>query len=208
MKNQPAANKSGWTNLQVYTAIVVVLLLGGIGGYLLNNSGSSTQRSTASPAGAPIPPPMAPSMGASRLQMADQEAKPLLARLQSNPKDISAMIGLGNLYYDAGQWSTAIGYYTQALNENPSNPDVRTDLGTCYFNMGDSDRALQEFERSLKDNPRHGHTLFNIGVVKLNGKNDPAGAVAAWEKLLQLVPNYPDRAKVESMMAGAKARLR
>ena len=207
MKNRPAANSSGWTNLQIYTAIVVVLLLGGIGGYLLSNSGRSTESSTASPAGATLPPSMAPSLAPSTQQVTDQQAQPLLARLQSDPKDVSALIALGNLYYDAGQWSSAIGYYNRALNENPSNADVRTDLGTAYFNTGDSDRALQEFDRALKDDPRHGHTLFNIGVAKLNGTNDPKGAIAAWENLLRLVPNYPDRARVESMLAAAKARV-
>ena len=41
MKNQPAKNTSGWTNVQVYTAIAVVLVVGALAGYLLHNSGTA-----------------------------------------------------------------------------------------------------------------------------------------------------------------------
>ena len=49
MKNQPAKNPSGWTNVQVYTAIAVVLVVGTLAGYLLHNSGTSEENSSARP---------------------------------------------------------------------------------------------------------------------------------------------------------------
>jgi cytochrome c-type biogenesis protein CcmH/NrfG len=206
MKKQAASNNSSWTNVQIYTAIVVVLILGALGGYLLHGSGSASDSSTASTAADSVnlPPPMA----SSPVQNLNTQVQPLLTRLASNPKDVGTLIALGNLYYDNAQWGDAIGYYTRALNETPSNPDVRTDMGTAYFNSGDPDRALQAFNRALKDDPRHGQTLYNIGVVKLNAKHDAPGAIAAWEKLLQVDPNYKDRAAVETALANAKAQLK
>ena len=203
MKNQPAKTSS-WTNTQVYTAIVVVLILGGLGGYLLKTSGPPPESSAVtSPADMPPPQPMpAPS------QMLMQQAEPLKARLQSNPRDVATLVELGNIYFDASQWTDAIGYYTRALNENPNNPNARTDMGIAYFYSGDPDRALKEFDRSLKTDPRHVQTLFNQGVVKLNGKNDPKGAIASWEQLLNIDPQYQDRAKVESLLAEARARAK
>src|ERR1019366_7933230 len=108
---------------------------------------------------------------ASAAQILNTAVQPLLARLQANPKDVAAMIELGNINYDAGQWNDAIGYYTRALNLTPSNLDVRTDMGVAYFNSGNADQALTEFNRVLKDDPKHVQTLFNIGGVKLTGKN-------------------------------------
>jgi cytochrome c-type biogenesis protein CcmH/NrfG len=206
MKKQAAGINSGWTNVQIYTAIVVVLVLGALGGYLLRGSGSNSESSTASTAtgSVNVPPPMA----TSPLQNMNAQAQPLLTQLASNPKDVRTLIALGNLYYDNAQWGDAIGYYTRALNENPSNPDVRTDMGTAYFNSGDADRALKEFDRALKDDPKHGQTLYNIGVVKLHGKHDVPGAIAAWEKLLKVDPTYRDRTAVERALADAKARLK
>jgi cytochrome c-type biogenesis protein CcmH/NrfG len=207
MKNQTPKKSAGWTNVQVYTAIVVVLIIGALGGYLLHSSsGSSDTASTASaPPSASLPPSALTNAPA---QVLEAQTKPLLQRLDSNPKDVSAMTELGNVYFDASQWTTAIGYYARALNETPKNTDVRTDMGIAYYYSGDSDRALKEFEVALKDDPRHVQTLFNVGVVKLGGKNDPKGAIAAWESLLKIDPAYPERTKVESMLADARTKVK
>jgi cytochrome c-type biogenesis protein CcmH/NrfG len=204
MKNQPAKS-SGWTNTQIYTAIVVVLILGGIGGYLLHSSsGSPADTSTALSGSTSLPSRQLPPT----TQILSTQTQPLLQRLQANPKDAAAMIELGNIYFDASQWSEAIGYYSRALEITPQNPDARTDMGIAIYYSGDPDRALKEFDRALKDDPRHAQTLFNVGIVRLNGKNDPKGALQAWEKLLQIDPNYQDRARVESLMAQAKAQVK
>ena len=196
---------SGWTNTQVYTAIFVVLILGGIGGYLLHSS-SSSQPSSGSQSAPVSPPPSG--MANMQEQSWEAQTRPLLDRLNSNPHDVAAMVELGNLSFDSSQWSAAIGYYTRALNETPHNPDVRTDMGIAYYYTGDADRALKEFDQALKDDPRHAQTLYNIGVVKLGGKNDAKGAVAAWETLLKIAPSYPERAKVESMITDARAKIK
>ena len=200
MKNQPAKTSS-WTTTQVYTAIAVVLILGGLGGYLLHSSGSAPE-SAASSNNSSLPPSQMPSQA----QMLNTEAAPLQSRLQANPKDVSALVALGNLYFDNQQCTDAIVYYQRALNETPNNPDVRTDMGICYYYTGNADRALQEFDRALKDDPKHSQTLFNEGVVKMQGKNDAKGAIAAWEELLRIDPGYRDRARVESMLAEARTR--
>ncbi len=205
MKNQPSSKSTGWTNVQVYTAIAVVLILGGIGGYLLHSSGTPSDSSSAALSTPSIPPS---AIATAAEQTLAAQTKPLQQRLDANPKDVGTLVELGNIYFDASQWPAAIDYYTRALNEKPSNPDVRTDMGIAYFYSGDPDRALKEFDHALKDDPRHAQTLFNVGVVKLNGKNDPKGAIAAWESLLKIDPAYRDRAKVESLLAEAKAKVK
>jgi len=196
--------QSSWTNTQVYTAIIVVLIVGGLGGYLLHNSSSSPAPAAESPAlGQPVM-----QQAINPAQALDTTTRPLLARLQSNPKDVAALVELGNIYFDANQFGQAIPYYTRALNETPHNPDVRTDMGIAYFYSGDADRALKEFDIALKDDPRHTQTLFNVGVVRQQGKKDPKGAIAAWEQLLKIDPNYRDRAKVESLLAEARAQVK
>jgi cytochrome c-type biogenesis protein CcmH/NrfG len=207
MKNVTPRKTAGWTNTQVYTAIVVVLIVGGLGGYLLHSSGTPAENSSTSTAATSTSlPPSA--LTTAPGQVLDAQVKPLLQRLDSNPKDVSALTELGNIYFDASQWSTAIGYYTRSLNEFPSNPDVRTDMGIAYYYSGDPDRALKEFDQALKDDSRHVQTLYNVGVVKMNGKNDPKGAIAAWESLLKIDPAYRDRTKVESLLSEARAKLK
>jgi tetratricopeptide (TPR) repeat protein len=136
--------------------------------------------------------------------MADKQAEPLLAQLKSNPNDATLLANIGNLYYDAQQYKEAIGYYDKSLNADPKNVNIRTDLGTAYFYAGDTTRAISEFQTALKDDPKHGQTLFNLGMVQWQGKGDLNGAIASWEKLLKVAPDYPDRARVEQLLAKAK----
>jgi cytochrome c-type biogenesis protein CcmH/NrfG len=136
--------------------------------------------------------------------MADKQAEPILTQLKNSPNDPALLAQAGNVYYDAQQYQAAIEYYGRALRVEPRNANVRTDMGTAYFYVGDSDRAIQEFQAALKDDPKHGQTMFNLGMVQWQGKGDAPAAVATWEKLLKIVPDYPERAKVEEMLAKAK----
>jgi cytochrome c-type biogenesis protein CcmH/NrfG len=133
----------------------------------------------------------------------DGAAAPLLQRLQSDPNNPDLLISLGNLYYDAQQYPAAVGYYGRALHLRPSDADVRTDMGTAYWYMGDAERAIAEFSQALTDHPNNPNTLFNRGLVKLQGKKDSRGAIADWQQLLATAPDYADRDKVEQMIAEA-----
>ncbi len=136
--------------------------------------------------------------------MQQNEAR-LKSALASNPSDSKTLIQLGNLYYDGGRFRDAVDYYGRALDLEPRNVDVRTDRGTSYWNLGQADAAIGEFQKALEVDPAHAQTLYNMGVVYLNGKNDPAGARKAWQKLLASNPNYPERAKVQEQLSSLGA---
>jgi len=54
--------------------------------------------------------------------------------------------------------------------------------------------------------PLKADTLFNLRIVKWQGKKDGPGAVAAWKKLLETNPAYPDKEAVLQLMAQAQQR--
>jgi cytochrome c-type biogenesis protein CcmH/NrfG len=137
----------------------------------------------------------------------DQELQGWRNILATDPKNVRANVELANRLYDAGRYAEAIPYYQQAFTLDPKNVGVSTDLGTALYYSGRSDDALAQFDRSLAIDPKHGQTLFNIGIVKRDGRKDPKGAIAAWERLLASVPDYPDAAKVRSMIAELKPRV-
>lgn len=200
-------NKNSWTSTQVYVMAAICLLLGIAAGYLVRGPGQTaaiatqTQTGAATPDGANMQQPPTPEM---MKRMADKKAEPLLARLQSTPNDPQLLAEIGNIYYDTQTFSEAIAYYQKSLAIK-EDPNVRTDLGTAYFYTGDSDTALAQFDRTLKADPKFENALFNVGMVKFQGKMDVAGAVAAWEQLLKLSPNHPRRAEIEQLIARAKA---
>lgn len=210
-KTEPEVNSTTWAGSQAYTIAVLCLFLGLAVGYLLRGSFAApvtTAVNGAAPAAefgqAQLPGMGGMPTGQQPSDLVDKAAEPMLATLKQNPKDAGTLAKLGNLYYDAQLYPQAIEYYARSLQIAPANAEVRTDMGTAYFYSGNADRALAEFDKSLSHRPNHGQTLFNMGIVKWQGKHDAKGAIAAWEKLLQTNPDYPEKEKVRELMSHAQ----
>jgi tetratricopeptide (TPR) repeat protein len=135
--------------------------------------------------------------------MADAQATPLLDKLRSDPTNPELLAGVGNIYYDAQQYRIAVDYYGRALKGKPGDAAVRTDLATAYWYLGNADEAIAEFNTALTYEPNKANTLFNLGIVKWQGKKDNSGAVADWKRLLAANPNYEEKDKVKEMIAAA-----
>jgi cytochrome c-type biogenesis protein CcmH/NrfG len=136
--------------------------------------------------------------------MADTKVQPLLLRLRSSPNDAALLADIGNTYYDTQQFGEAVKYYERSLQVNPQNVNVRTDMGTSYWYLGDPDTAIAHLQKSLSYDPNHSNTLYNLGIVKLHGKQDAAGAVAVWEKLMKVDPAFAARANLSDMILKAR----
>jgi tetratricopeptide (TPR) repeat protein len=199
-----------WTSPQAYILAVICLLVGIAGGWFIRGSQSpGAQVAQTTPMGMAIgtgsmeSPAGQPSAAQIRL-IADQQAKPLLGQLKSDSNNPELLANIGNIYYDSHEYLTAIEYYQRALKVQPSNTGVRTDLATALWYTGNIDNAIEEFNNSLSYEPNKPNTLFNLGIVKWQGKMDIDGAVAAWQKLLDKNPNYEEKDKVVNLIAQAK----
>lgn len=147
------------------------------------------------------PAAQAPATGGPQPGLFDeQQAKALGNILSKDPRNVQANTQLGNLYFDAGRYADAVGPYRAAFSGDARNVNLSTDLGTALWYSGKPDEAIAQFAKSLELDPTHPQTLFNLGIVKRDGKQDPAGAVQAWEKLLASNPNYVDRDKVRQLL--------
>lgn len=125
--------------------------------------------------------------------------------LEADPKNAKAAVELANRLYDAGRYAEAVPYYRKVLAVEPKNADVSTDLATALYYSGQTDDALAQLDASLTINPTHAQTLFNLGIVKRDGKKDAKGAADAWERLLNAHPDYPEAARVKSLLAQARS---
>jgi cytochrome c-type biogenesis protein CcmH/NrfG len=208
MASQKGSVSTGkpWTSTQAYVFAVICLVVGVAVGYFLRGSGSPVatapeQTSPASPASAAMGGGMGQVTPEQLRGMADKQAAPVLAQLKNSPNDPTLLAHAGNIYFDAQQFPEAVNYYQKSLAIDGKNTDVRTDLGTAMWSMGNADGAIEEFNKALQHQPDKGTALFNLGIVKWQGKMDIPGALAAWNQLLKTNPNYPDRAKVEELVA-------
>jgi tetratricopeptide (TPR) repeat protein len=197
-----------WTSVQAYVLAVICLLVGIAGGWFIR--GSSPAAAATGVANAPAPAMGNPNGGAQAptpaqmQQMADTQAAPLLEKLKADPNNAGLLENIGNVYYDAQLFPTAIDYYQRALKVAPANTGVRTDMATAYWYTGNIDAAIAEFQKSLSYEPNKANTLFNLGIVEWQGKMDIDKAVATWQKLLDTNPNYEAKDKVLELMAQAK----
>lgn len=128
----------------------------------------------------------APSM--EMMNKVSQELSALKKALEEDPRNVTVLTRLGNMYMDAGMHDRALNYYVTALEVEPGNVDVRTDMGTCLRQMGRPAEALKTFEESLSRDPNHWKTWFNIGVVSMYDLADYDRALTAFTKVHDLNP--------------------
>lgn len=193
-QSRPTAPAGYWSSSQAYILAAITLFVGFAAGYFFHGSGQTSTQA-----------PVAPASQTATMPGVDASVAPMLRQLEQTPRDPALLAHIGNTYYDAKDYPKAIEYYRRSLDIKPDDVDVRTDMGTAIWYAGDADGAIKELEKSLQYQPNHGHTLFNIGIVKWQGKNDTQGALASWNKLLALNPNYPDRPRVEQLIQQVKA---
>jgi cytochrome c-type biogenesis protein CcmH/NrfG len=179
------------------------VFFGLLAGWILGSQRTQTVRSPAPASQASAQTPAAAS-DAPR-QMDESRVQALRAAAQQNPKDVASRTELGNLYFDANRFDEAVRWYEESLRLDPGNPNVSTDLGVSYYYLNDPDRALAQFDKSLALDPAHTKTMLNVGIVRAYGKQDLAGAAAAWEQVLKISPNSPEgqaaRQALESLRA-------
>ena len=127
-----------------------------------------------------------------RLRALDKATLYLERALKLRPQDPDALLEMGNVKYDAGDFPSAADFYTRSLAADPANADARTDLGNTYFQRDPPDyqRAIDEYRRALQLDPRHELTLQNLASAALNLK-DKATARDAIDRLAAVNPNNP-----------------
>lgn len=140
-------------------------------------------------------------------QMADKKAAPLKQKLKSDPKNAQLLAQVAAIYHSVNQFNEAVGYYSQAVLVDPRNPALRIKLASSLFRSGDVDGAITQLNQCLKFDPGNANALFDLGVIRLEGKKDAKGAAVAWRQLLKSNPDLlPERkAMVEKMLEQASA---
>jgi cytochrome c-type biogenesis protein CcmH/NrfG len=188
----------------------ICLAVGLLLGYLFRGSAARpnpASQSTHMPAaaGAPAAHPQMPSLEDMK-RMADKKAEPLLAKLNTDPNNSDLLNQIGTLYKATHQFKEAAGYFQKAIDADPGNVAARTDLASCLFYQGDADGAINQLQQSLRYDPKDANSLFNLGMIRLQAKKDPSGAVTAWQQLLRLNPTLAadKKAAVEKLIAQAR----
>jgi cytochrome c-type biogenesis protein CcmH/NrfG len=142
-------------------------------------------------------------------QMADKQAGPLLEKLKADPTNSALLVQVGAIYHSKHQFGQAAVYYRRAAQADPKNVAIRTKLASSLYRSGDVNGAIAQLNHALAIDPDDANALFDLGVIRLEGKQDGKGAVAAWQKLLKANPQLSSdrRATVQKLMANVLTTL-
>ncbi len=168
--------------LSIAVAFFMGLYLGTIVPTLMDSDQAIVQ-SKATAANVPAAnAPVASQKELSQIELAEQA-------VENAPENVSALITLGNLYYDAQMPAKSVLAYTRALTINPNNPNVLTDRGTMYRAMGKYEQALDSYRKAFSLDPEHQNSLFNAGIVLYFDLRRKDEAREMFEKLLTVNPS-------------------
>ena len=115
---------------------------------------------------------------------------------------------VAHIYEATHQFKEAAGYYDRALQVDPKNVAIRTAMASCLYYSDDVDGAIRQLQQALHYDPKDANSLFNLGLIKWQGKQDSQGALAAWRELLKTNPELSAerKATVQKLMAEVQTK--
>ncbi|MBS3908868.1 MAG: hypothetical protein KGZ93_04495 [Actinobacteria bacterium] len=118
-----------------------------------------------------------------------------LAIIENNPKDIQALIGLGNTYFNMGHltqdkknFQTAIEYFKKVLDIDTDQNSTRTDMAVAYSYLGTTDLAIRELNTVISRDDNFYQAYFNLGVILLREESDLLNARSNFIKVKEKAP--------------------
>jgi hypothetical protein len=145
--------------------------------------------------GGAAPAGMDPGSGAA-MEAVFAKIASLKKAVETNPNDRGSLIDLANLYYDAGKYEQAAGYYERAAAIDRNDPNLLTDLANCYMFQGDNPRASSLLREVQSKFPTHWQSAVNLFfVAEILG--DPALAGQALDAVKKLNPGFEKLPEME-----------
>ncbi len=164
-----------------YITIAIVFIAGFLSGVAFTIFKTGGNPGTSSP-------------GIAQQQVPDEQNKQAILNLEAevtaNPENYNAWTQLGHLYFDTDQPKKAIGAYTKSLALHSGDANIWTDLGVMYRRSGEPDKAIEAFDKAASMDATHQASRFNKGIVLYYDLGKKKEAIAAWQSVLALNPNY------------------
>lgn len=111
-----------------------------------------------------------------------------LARLASNPRDVTALIGAGEAALDMDDARAAAGFFARADTLAPNNGKVKAGLGRVMLKNQNPAEALRLFDQATRLGFPEATLLSDRGLAK-DMTGDQAGAQRDYQAALQRTPD-------------------
>ncbi len=127
-----------------------------------------------------------PAGDASPMAGAMSRVREYMARVEADPEDVEALVGLGNSFLMMRAWDRALDPLTRASRLAPQNTAVLKGIGIAQFNKEAFEEAAASYEAILEIDPEDTLALFNLGVIYKHYFKKPDIAGTYFEKVLAL----------------------
>lgn len=145
--------------------------------------------------GSPVPgisgtPTNQASPGASPAVVDPVKVSTLMKQIGSNPKDLAALQGLGDLYFGAADYRIASVWEQKILAIDPTNQVALLALGAAQFNLGNQTEAKKQWLLAAKLYPNLAEAHYDLGFLYFS-QNPPdlAKVRVEWNKVIAIDPN-------------------
>ncbi len=137
-------------------------------------------------------PELTARQGAAYLAAAEPaRAAAVLAPLVADGRgDLDAMNAFGIACWQLGRTDEARRIFQRALDVDPSAAGTWNNLGLLEMAAGRAGEAAAAFERAVGTDPTYGPGWQGLGAARVG--RDGAGAIDAWKRAVELVPNDYD----------------
>jgi tetratricopeptide (TPR) repeat protein len=108
--------------------------------------------------------------------------------------------------HQSGDLQGAVRGYLAILATNPARVDVRSNLGAAYSALGRYEDAIQEYKRALIIDSGNSAIRFNLALAYYKAAWF-AEAATELEKFIAAVPNTPQTANAQLVLADCQVRL-
>ena len=130
----------------------------------------------------------------------------LMVAVQKDPNNVDVLFELGESFFQAGQWQSAIDWFTKLLAIDGKNVHARTDVGTAQFNLNRTDAAKATWLAALEIEPNDPQLHYNLGFLYANSDpSDMAAAAKEWKKVVEIAPDSSLAKTAQVHLGGAKA---
>lgn len=99
---------------------------------------------------------------------------------------LNSLLDAAQQAIDRQDYASAAQNYQDYLAKKPDDATVHYDLGYTYTALHKPSEAKSEYQKAIALNPKLAPAYQNLGITLL--ASDPAGAVAALEKAVELLP--------------------
>lgn len=124
------------------------------------------------------------------------------ATLATNPKDITALLGIATQYEQLDAPAKAAPYLERATEVAPTRADIQLRLATLYLSdtVRDYPSAARVLNKTTSLEPENADAFLRLGVAE-RGAGNTAAAILAWNRYLALAPDGDMAATIKSELA-------